>query len=569
MDASNLPSNLQDIISDLVTKGIEQAASVQKMNGEETKLSKDDMRRMRIMGDIFNNYEFVRVKSLGPTGRVYYRHKPDEVTKDDVFREFTKLDAQNLVRDTCVKVYGAFIISAKHVENIMDTLDMEIHEEVESLSGSIIRIGANMYWDMETSEIVTYQTTPCMRSLFDSHPMDDIKVDINEMLDAYTRAIYKHTLDYLSKYEGVIDPQKIEDDVLNLDSAALAPFWTWANYDVDTFNDLLKAVATNFMVNKPKGAFILIGRTRNGKSSFIKMLHTMFGRKNTSAVKLADLNSPRLNMTLRSSFLNAPDEEDEGKKSEILRSQSFFKSISAHEPITLEVMYSQEPQLVSTQFMSFYPMNQLPEWSGTGAEACMRRSLILMFNNDLSKFDNNGKNFEKETYTASFYSELLGIVLAIAHYYSDKKINFSDTLKSNQQAVANEVDNVSVYLKNFFDYFGGYQNINLVYEDYKMWCDERGITWQNKTAMKNKLAMYPSTRTKVTLQGGTRTNATKVNGNNSGIIFHAYLKIPELGGDTVCNIMTDNTEKQHVGKSVVGLMEIAAEKYHEQVYMDL
>lgn len=576
MDASNLPSNLQDMISAMVTKGVEQAAAIQKQTGEEAKLSKDEARRLKIMSALYSKYEFVRIRSLGVKGRVYYRQKPDDISEDGVYKELTPLESMKMVRNACEAVYGGFILSAKKVEEICATIELDVRREVESLDNRIIRIGRNMYWDLERSELLEHQSHECMRELFDAHPMDDLKVNINDVTDVYVKGIYKTMLAHLEENGGRLIPKELSgdkkaSDLLSLESLALKPFWVWANEDLDTLNDLLKSVATNFMANKPKGAFILIGRTRNGKSSFIKMLHTMFGRRNTSAVKLADLSSPRLNMTLRSSFLNAPDEEDEGKKTEIMRSQSFFKSISAHEPILLEVMYSQEPQLVSTQFMSYYPMNQLPEWSGTGAEACMRRSLILMFNNDLSKYDNNGKNFEKETYTADFYSELLGIVLAIAHYYRDKDISFSDTLKANQMAVANEVDNISVYLKNFFDYFTGYQNTNIIWEDYKLWCDEHGFTYQNKQALKNKLAMYPSTRTKLTLDDGSQVNATRlssVKGDNSKI-FHAYLRLPELGNQLVSTIMTDDSSKQRVARSVVGLMTVSADTYHEQVYMGL
>ena len=61
MDASNLPSNLQDMISAMVTKGVEQAAAIQKQTGEEAKLSKDEARRLKIMSALYSKYEFVRI----------------------------------------------------------------------------------------------------------------------------------------------------------------------------------------------------------------------------------------------------------------------------------------------------------------------------------------------------------------------------------------------------------------------------------------------------------------------------------------------------------------------------
>ena len=452
---------------------------------EEGKLSIDERRQNRVIETLNKHFEFVRVLGVGETGQIYYRPNPDDINRDEIYRPLTKLDGITLVRNVYKSLYRT--ATARKVESTYDTLCLDVDNSIEDINGRYIQVGNGAYWDTDKAQLLYQTPYGCMRRLFDSHPKDEIRIDINKVY--MVKSIINKVVEYLEAHDGLIDPNDPSDWV-DKDDPWLAPFWTWANYDADTFNDLLKATACNFMANKPKGAFILIGRTRNGKSSYIKMLHTMFGRNNTSAVKLASLQDPHQNMTLLTTMLNAPDEEDEGKGKELLQSQSFFKSIAAHEPISINVMYSQAPQLVSTNFMSFFPMNKIPEWTGSATEALMRRSLILMFNNDLSKYDNNGHNFEKETYTEMFYSSLIPILLGIATYYKDKEMTFSKTLKKNQKSIAEELDSVSTYLGLFFKHFGGYDKPATVWEDYKLWCMELGLRYEASNVLREKLKIY-------------------------------------------------------------------------------
>jgi hypothetical protein len=216
--------------------------------------------------------------------------------------------------------------------------------------------------------------------------------------------------------------------------------------------------------------------------------------------------------------MNAPDEEDEGKGKEVLKAQAMFKSMATHYPINVPMFYSQRPQPIPTNFMSYFPMNDTPQWQGTGAEACMRRSFILSFDADLSKYDNGGVDFEKETYTADFYSKLLPIILAFARYFNDHPFKLSDTQVKNQQLINEEVDNVSVYLSQFQRYFpGGYSSVGLMWDDYKYWCESRGLLWKNKTEFSRKLKVIGGKPSRLTI-GGETINITRIEKN--GEVFH-------------------------------------------------
>lgn len=224
-------------------------------------------------------------------------------------------------------------------------------------------------------------------------------------------------------------------------------------------------------------------------NTFVKLLHTLFGRNNTSAVRLADFNNHGLNGELWTTMMNAPDEEDEATGNDILSVQTNFKSIAAHESLKLRKLYAQQGQSVNTDFMCFFPMNHFPEWKGSGAAACMQRTLPIFFDNDLSKYDNNGKDFVRETYTAPFFQDLLGVILAFAAYYHDRPLRFSDKMMSDQRRVSTTVDNVNTFVAQFMSYFRGYSKKGLVYQEYRNWCIERDLEPQSKAVLSTALEL--------------------------------------------------------------------------------
>lgn len=539
----------------------------------DLKMSSADWTRRRALEAANKEYEFMYVDAARA---VYYRRKPDDINPDEAFKRLTDIRANQLVVNICRGLYPHKVMAPRTIAELSDTISLYTSRHIDRLTDNIIKVGADMYWDEERAELTQFPDEVCMRELFDASPLDEIKLDIHGVKTAYLRGVYKQTLAHLEKNGGNITPWELLNpkqqtemgcELLSLEAVSLAPFWVWANEDLDTFNDLLKATASIFMFNKPKGAFILIGRTRNGKSSFIKMLHTLLGRNNTSAVKLADLEDPHFVYDITTTMLNAPDEDDEGKGVELKRSQSYFKSISAHEPIPLKLLFSSEPVKVSTQFMSFYPMNKLPEWTGSGKEACMRRSLILMFNNDLSKFDNNGRNFEQETYTVDFYSELLGVVLAIAHYYRNRPLEFSTTMQANRESVSEAIDSATTYLNLFVKYFSGYQVTPLV-EDYELWCVENGYQY-NRKELKQKLLTANSQKSTV-YTGGIVVSAYKLPGTKDSKlpVFMPQYMVPEFKR-YVSDIINTSTvgvgPNKKPARSVIAMLEEYYASHEEPV----
>ena len=532
----------------------------------EVKLSTVEKQEQRVCNTLFNKYRFVRVKGIGQTGKIYYQPINSNSDEPLIFRPLTLLQRDTMIKEVYNKAYKRKP-SAQSVKRFGETLESWVDDERERLNDRIIMVTKELYWDYDEQDFTDIPAEEgCFRALFDSRQTDDITVNAKDVSGAFINGIYKKAYNHLVKHKGQIVPDEcLEEGQVNefsfpLDNEVLMAFWVWANEDLDTFNDLLKAVAVNFFKVKPKGAFILIGKTRNGKSSFIKMLHTLFGSNNTSEVTLAQLDDPHVNMTLLSTMLNAPDEEEEGKSKEVLKAQSRFKMMATHKSILLPVYYSQEPQPVPTDFMSYHAMNDIPQWQGNGAEACLKRSIIIMFENDLSKMDNNGVDFEKETYTGTFFSYLLGIALAIAKYYSDKPLTFSDTQAAKKEVVVSEVDNMSVYIGRFFHWFpGGYSTVNLVWEDYKMWCDERGYRWSPKQAFSSKMKIYGGKHSRLSI--GTDGEAINiVRFKQGGAVFYKEARITKLYNYTIDEITCgepQSTQNRNARKprSVIGWLD--------------
>lgn len=518
--------------------------------------TKQEQQEGRVLNRILTDYKFVKVVELRDKGLFYkeadsplYRHLTDDV-RDELINKYYQDFYHRKPSSDKSKRFG-------------ETLPLWVDNKRERINNDIIMIKDNLYWDFQKQELVDAvpEDRECFRRLFDHKETDEIKIDPSKLDEVTISVVFKQVYSHLKKHDGKIDPKTINDDCgwLDINSQPLNAFWLWANEDADTMNDILMALSCNFMRVKPKGAFILIGRTRNGKSSFIMLLHTQFGHNNTAEVALADLNDPHLNMDLLGALINAPDEEEEGRGADILKAQGRFKKLATHKALSLQVYYSQNPQDVATDFMSYHAMNDTPDWQGTGAEACMKRSLIIMFEHDFSGEDNNGKEFEKDTYTPEFFSLLLGVEFAFAKYCDGKEFKFSEKQQARKKLVAEEVDNVSVYLDSFLSYFpGGYQNATLVCEDYRLWCEAKGLNCAKFKEVKKKLKTRGGYDSKIDTDEGEKIHITRL--NKTGAIFHRRAKIDAFGGKTVEYMITSEegtfAKHPHQAQSVIDQLEI-------------
>lgn len=441
----------------------------EKQNSAVVKPRSKSDRHMVVNMAFGRQYQILRVNSNSS----YYYKTPD----DSVYERLTDHRLNTIVRD--IYLNGGWTVDAKEIKEASDTIKMMTMDELEDLDNDLWYITPNSYWSMEKGEMVKRPEGYCFRKLFDTKHADKHVVKIPEFNEDQERKMwdtYEEVLDQLNN--GVFEERY---DFIR----------TWANGNHDVYMDIMRSIAYCFVKKKPVGSYILVGLRRNGKSSFVGLLHTIFGRENTSDVRLSQLGDPHYVNKLKYTMMNAPDEEDE----KAIDAQASFKTIADHGLLTLSVMRSNEPVQVPCNFMCFYPMNHIPDWKGTGAAACMKRSLIIPFYADLSRFDKKNYDFAKETFTADFMCEFMGSVFAYANYYSRHELEFSGTMTSEQETLEEEVDSAVTYRKEFEKYFDGFDTFKTLYQDYINWCKAQDLTISQRSEFKFVFREYNTNRT--------------------------------------------------------------------------
>lgn len=459
-----------------------------------------------IATQILKSNNIVRVNS---TNQFYYLPQSDPTT----YRLLDERTLEVWARDHYFQAFGA--AEPKDIRNTASLTLTMVTQELPTLDNDLIYISHNTYWSTNQGRLVKDPQTPCFRRLFDTDFADKHTVIIPPFTDEqlgklwYTYSTTKETLAE-SNGEPADEPFKFVT--------------TWANNDHDVYLDLVRSVAYCFVKKKPVGSYVLVGLRRNGKSAFAGMLHTIFGRNNTSMVRLSQLGDPHYVNEISTTLMNAPDEEDE----KAIDAQATFKSISDHGLLTLSVMRENKPLKVNCNFMSFFPMNHVPEWKGTGAAACLKRTLVLPFYADLSEYDKKNYNFAEETFTPDLMCEFMGYILAFAEYYSHHELKFSPTMLKEQAILEEEQDSALAYLKLFDKYFYGFTSISLLHTDYFNWCRANDFRAQTKQELRFVFRQYLANRKSVMLNRHVK-KAYCVPNNSSKKLFTEGLYYPEVG----------------------------------------
>lgn len=273
----------------------------------------------------------------------------------------------------------------------------------------------------------------------------------------------------------------------------------------DRYWDTCIATSTNFMYNKPPVMYMLKGKTRNGKSTYVDHLHNLIGRNQTTDLALPDLSDWSLNNSLFGSLLNAPDEDPAVKLD--AKATAAFKTLSAKAEMKVQVKYSSIPLRVKPRFMIFDPRNDLPSFFGDPIP-CLKRIKFIFFLNDLSKMDNKPHDFWKETFVdhPEVLSKYMGFLLALAKYFSEHPAWYSKTMEASSDYVAESVVSTNLYYRIWKEYYAGYESFDLLKHDYINFCKERGYEVNDETILRSeffqegqnfKKRYYAGTKTKI------------------------------------------------------------------------
>lgn len=439
-----------------------------------------------------------------------YYYKPEG---SPLFKRLTDNQILRWVRDMWTSAFASF--TPKEIKDAVEVVKIMTDKEVDSINSNYIYVCEGLYWDKREGKLTDEPVGPVFYKLFDTDFPDRHTVKVAPFTSEQRQTL-------LDRYEDVklkLEKGRYKNRYEFID--------VWANHDPEVATDLIRMNAYCFLDKKPLGSGILVGLKRNGKSTYVDMLHTEFGANNTSRVQLTQLGDPHYTHTLRFSLLNAPDEEED----KAVQFQGLFKTMSDHGVLTLPVMRSNVPVRVPCDFMSFFPMNHTPEWKGTGASACVSRSLIIPFDNDLSKYDKTSKNFCEETFTAEMFSDYLGTVFAFAWYYHRHDHEFSNRMSLEQALIQEDLDSAVIYKKEFEKFFDGFDSMRLVYEDYQFWCRTRDTKISTYKQFRFVFKSYLDKRTKYYLNNKKANVYRVLDTDNPGrqpMVQNMYL--PDVGG---------------------------------------
>lgn len=456
------------------------------------------------------------IARLREAKQVYYVQTDGEFycqqTGSLIFDKLNERDLTDLIKEYMLKL--GFWFSAKEFSDTIKLMKVHL-DAITEVSKRFIMVSEHIFWDKQLGQLVESPSEACFYRLFDVKAETKHIVKIPPFNSEQEQRLW-------NMYEQVKGELERGEEVERFD-----PLKVWANGSHDVYMDLHRAHAYSFLQIGPMGVYLLIGPTRNGKSSYTGMGHTIFGTNNTSTVKLADLDDWHYNHELLHTLWNAPDEE----KQKSLEDQSIFKTIADHGVIKVKSMASEKPLEINCDFVCMFPANHIPKWEGTGAVACLKRSLIIPFTNDLSGKDKGNSNFAKETFTADFMCEYLGSVFAYAYYYHRHPLVFSPTLLRHQEAMEADAINYKTYMSRFCKYFSGHTGVNLVYQDYKNWCSAQELKWAKRDDFKVWLDfIFPEETRHSKVLGGKRCRVWGEDKPNYHI-FHEGLTrndIPEV-----------------------------------------
>lgn len=437
-----------------------------RITGEGVKVTLSNVKKVNqsVLSNILEGYDILALKGTDQT--YYIRPTQNGIPLSDIYEPVDREEFVNIVTRMYKRLTG--VVDGSSIDKVCDSLDKQIRSErtIPRVDNTIIQIIPDRFWNTSNGDLNNrlYSNELCFRRLFNTtKPSRHIVKYSDNTFDDYGDILDEYVNDTFA--ELTLSKGDLEED----DDFEFVKVWACGNHG--RYMDILRMFATFFMKEKPLGTYILEGNGRNGKSSLIGLIHTLMGTRNTSRLQLAELGNWHKNHCLANTLVNAPDEEKPGT----LEDTDLFRTIADHGDIELDVMRGQKPISISCDFQCVSASNHMPEWKGTDAEACIRRARIIPLRADLSANDNKSFNFEEETYTPERIVHFLGVVLGIARYYMDKDFPESDSVAIQRELLQENMISYRLYYQEFCGFFGKYHKLREVYDDYVIWCKDKGF----------------------------------------------------------------------------------------------
>ena len=256
--------------------------------------------------------------------------------------------------------------------------------------------------------------------------------------------------------------------------------------------------------NELGSSFFLVGDKSNGKSTFLKMIKNMLGKKNYSPLDLSELSDRFNTAMMYGKLANIGDDIDDEYMSGA--KVAIFKKLVTGDTIKAEE--KNQPVFMFEPFAKmFFAANEMPRIKDkTGA--VLRRIVIVPFN---AVFDKNDPKFKhniiKDLITPEATEYLIKLGIEGLHRILDRQ-NFTQPEKVKQTLKEYEKSNDTVMqfvedLVNGLDEIIN-ENCDDVYARYQTYCAKNGYQF---TGTKNTFSA--SLKKKYDIE----TSQTRINGN--------------------------------------------------------
>lgn len=255
-----------------------------------------------------------------------------------VYQEGTYVNGNKFIEHEMIK-YIPNLSRAKRLE-VLSYLDVSINVNSSPCDAKLIAFKNGIY-DIETNQFLD----------FDPKFLITNKIDFNFNPDAYS-LIVDHTLDKLACKDGQI--RMLLEEVIGY---------------------------TFYRRNELRKAFILTGDKANGKSTYLDMIKTLLGDKNTSALDLSELGDRFKSAELFSKLANIGDDIGD----EFIANPSVFKKLVSGDRINAE-RKGQDPFDFNNYSKLLFSANNIPRIKDKSG-AVIDRLVIIPFNASFSAND--------------------------------------------------------------------------------------------------------------------------------------------------------------------------------------
>jgi putative DNA primase/helicase len=325
------------------------------------------------------------------------------------------------------------------------------------------------------------------------------KINVEELKKASDKVVQK----------GEITIEDIEELARRVCPKSLEAFKQWVG---DKWVVLFEIIGyTLYPGVKFKKAFMLLGGTDAGKTSFIKLVKDLLGESNYSAESMKELFDPDnrfATINLFHKLANLTSETKEYTIDDIDR----FKRLTGGDPITADVKFK-KPITFTPYAKLIVASNKLPDVKDRNDKAFWRRWLIVEFPN---KFPNDDDWYSR-TFTEEEKEGILTVsIMAITRVFLRKQFDYEQTPEQVMGLWLANIDSVYSFVKTYVEkgvLILDPRNGDLwvkrkdLYDMYKDYCLDQGFRGVGKKTFTRKLREFFGVTTVLKNVNGKRVRA--------------------------------------------------------------